>query len=630
MSALRASRSLTPATSPKSHEYATLILEKRKAKGMTAEQAAQLSLDPIFHATCMLAVGAVDALVTGAVHSTGDMLRPALQIVGTAPGNKTVSSMFLMVMPDGRLFGFGDCAVVPDPTAEQLADIAVATASTFRKLTNIEPYVAMLSFSTKGSASHEMVDKVVQATKLARAKKPDLAIDGELQFDASFVPSVARQKAPWSVVAGKANCFIFPELNAGNIGYKLVQRLAGAEAVGPIAQGLAKPANDLSRGCKCRRHCQRLCHCDTEHTGRSRAGSRLVWGDLSRAVKLVLHVPSRFHPEMSLKEIIERYLLDHEKAMMSVIAGALAIPSVKDPTSVSPDAPFGHDIARALRYVLDVTNWMGFPSENVEGVVGRARYGNAAGTEYAVLSHLDVVPAGDGWTLPPLCSDPSGTDAFMVVEPSTTRVRPSHRSSHLLLRAPHFAESGVKPKNAILLMFGTDEECNWQDMDVYRSRHSLPSSGFSPDGDFPIVNSEKGILAFRLSSTQDPNSMLQSATGGNRTNTVPAHAEAVIARTSHDMDALVNVVHECDEQGKFTVKVTAEGRPVPCIGGRQAGARVDTRKRTQRYRKTSYGAGLPLECWKVFPCCSSLHAQSERTGRVMDWEQNSTMMCLEV
>jgi phosphate acetyltransferase len=236
-------------TSPKLAEYTALILEKRKAKGVTSDQAFQMALDPIYHATCMLAKGDVDALVTGAVHSTSDMLRPALQIVGTAPGNKTVSSMFLMVMPDGRLLGFGDCAVVPDPTAEQLADIAVATASTFRKLTGIEPSVAMLSFSTKGSASHAMVDKVTQATKLVQAKRPDLAIDGELQFDAAFVPSVAHQKAPWSVVAGKANCFIFPELNAGNIGYKLVQRLAGAEAVGPIAQGLAKPANDLSRGC---------------------------------------------------------------------------------------------------------------------------------------------------------------------------------------------------------------------------------------------------------------------------------------------------------------------------------------------------------------------------------------------
>jgi len=236
-------------TSSRLADYAGLIFERRKAKGVTAEQAAQMALDPIHFATCMLAKGDADALVTGAVHSTGDMLRPALQIVGTTPGNKTVSSMFLMVMPDGRLLAFGDCAVVPDPNAEQLADIAIATASTFRKLTGLEPVIAMLSFSTKGSASHAMVEKVTQATTIVRTKRPALAIDGELQFDAAFVPSVARQKAPWSVVAGKANCFIFPELNAGNIGYKLVQRLAGAEAVGPIAQGLAKPANDLSRGC---------------------------------------------------------------------------------------------------------------------------------------------------------------------------------------------------------------------------------------------------------------------------------------------------------------------------------------------------------------------------------------------
>lgn len=238
-----------PETSPRSGEYAELIHEKRKAKGLSRAEAGRLARDPIYHAMCMLESGEGDALVTGAVHSTGDMLRPALQIVGTAPGSKTVSSMFLMVMPDGRLFGFGDCAVVPDPDAEQLADIAIATAGTFGVLTGIEPVVAMLSFSTKGSAKHPGVGKVVEATSIARIKRPDIAIDGELQLDAALVPSVARLKAPWSLVAGKANCFIFPDLDAGNIGYKLVQRLAGAEAIGPIAQGLAKSANDLSRGC---------------------------------------------------------------------------------------------------------------------------------------------------------------------------------------------------------------------------------------------------------------------------------------------------------------------------------------------------------------------------------------------
>jgi phosphate acetyltransferase len=177
------------------------------------------------------------------------MLRPALQILGTAPGCKTVSSMFLMVMPDGKLLGFGDCAIIPDPTVDQLADVAIATAKTYKTLTGIEPAVAMLSFSTKGSAEHDMVTKVREATALAHQKAPDLLLDGELQFDAAYVPSVGERKAPGSPVAGKANVFIFPELNAANIGYKLVQRLAGAQAIGPVSQGLAKPANDLSRGC---------------------------------------------------------------------------------------------------------------------------------------------------------------------------------------------------------------------------------------------------------------------------------------------------------------------------------------------------------------------------------------------
>lgn len=238
-----------PKASAKAAEFATLIYEKRKHKGMTPEKAAVLAVDPVYFATCMLETGMAHAMVTGAVHSTGDMLRPALQILGTAPGIKTVSSIFLMILPDGKVLGFGDCAVVPDPTPEQLADIAIESATTYQTLTGIDPVVAMLSFSTKGSAEHDMVTKVREATELAHQKAPQLVLDGELQFDAAYVPSVGERKAPGSPVAGKANVFIFPELNAGNIGYKMVQRLAGAQAIGPISQGLAKPANDLSRGC---------------------------------------------------------------------------------------------------------------------------------------------------------------------------------------------------------------------------------------------------------------------------------------------------------------------------------------------------------------------------------------------
>ena len=257
---------------------------------------------------------------------------------------------------------------------------------------------------------------------------------------------------------------------------------------------------------------------------------------------------------------------------MSAIASALAIPSVKDPTTVSFDAPFGRDIARALRYVLDVTNWMGFPSENVDSVVGRARYGNTSGTEYAVLTHLDVVPAGDGWTLPPFAA--TIQDGRLYGRGAVDDKGPAIATVFALAAArAALTAHRVVPKNAILLMFGTDEECTWQDMEIYRSRHSMPSSGFSPDGDFPIVNSEKGILAIRLSSSQGANVILQSATGGNRTNTVPAHAEAVIALPPHGTDALLNALRGCGEEDGFIVRTTAhEGHVDVSVDGKPAHA----------------------------------------------------------
>ena len=245
---------VNPDENPELDKYATLLYDLRKSKGMSMEQAIDLAKNPLYLGCLMIKAGDADGELAGAQNTTGNVLRPALQIVKTLPGVSCVSGA-LMLFSKEKQFGengmlmVADVAVMPNPTAEELAQIAVTTGHTMRAIAGIEPRIAMLSFSTKGSASHELVDKVTTATKLAQQMAPDMSIDGELQADAAIVPSVAALKAPNSKVAGFANTLVFPSIEVGNIGYKLVQRLGGAQAIGPVLQGMAAPVNDLSRGC---------------------------------------------------------------------------------------------------------------------------------------------------------------------------------------------------------------------------------------------------------------------------------------------------------------------------------------------------------------------------------------------
>jgi phosphate acetyltransferase len=245
---------INPISHEKKEHYIGMMVELRKHKGLTREEASRLIEDPLYLGVLMIKNGDADGEVSGADHATGDVLRPAFHYVKTAPGISVVSGAFIMILQD-KNFGengvlvYADGAVHPNPTDKELAEIAIATAHTTRAICGFEPRVAMLSFSTKGSASHEMVDRVVNATKIAKEMEPDLMIDGELQADAALIESIGQKKAPGSKIAGKANVLVFPDLNCGNIAYKLTQRLAHAEAIGPVLQGMAAPINDLSRGC---------------------------------------------------------------------------------------------------------------------------------------------------------------------------------------------------------------------------------------------------------------------------------------------------------------------------------------------------------------------------------------------